>query len=77
MQNNEIINAVATAKLLGIFKSFCESNNDTVSRNKIRNIISISKDKKNSVREIIKREQKEDLNDSEAERMLELIFATE
>lgn len=70
-----LLDAVDNARLLGLFKTFCESNMDTESRRRIRNILSLSKNQNYTIKEIIRREQKTELTDMESKRMLELIIA--
>ncbi|MBQ6135607.1 MAG: HNH endonuclease [Bacilli bacterium] len=75
MLDTMLLDAVDTARLLGLFKTFCENNAGHESQRKIRNILSMSKNKQNTIIEIFRREQKIELNDVESERMLELVKA--
>lgn len=75
MLGDELLNAINEARLLGIFKNFYDNNNDYQEKKKIRNVLALSKNKKYTIIEIIKREQKVELKDIEAERMLQYIIA--
>lgn len=75
MLNTELIKTVDNARILGLFKTFCENNANAEAQRRIRNILAKSKDDKNTVKEIIKREQKVILSDFESERMLVLVNA--
>jgi len=75
MLSSTLFDMVDTARILGIFKTFCESNNTNEAQRKLRNILMLSKNKTYTIKEIIRREQKVELKEEEAERMNELITA--
>ena len=75
MLDTMLLDAVSTARILGLFKTFCEANIEHENQRKIRNILSMSKNKHQTIKEIFKREQKVELSDAESNRMLELITA--
>lgn len=75
MLDTILLSAVDNARILGIFKTFCEANNSSTSLKRLRNILSLSKNKPNTIKEIIKRELKVELTDYEALRMCDLITA--
>lgn len=75
MLDIKLINAVEEARILGIFKAFCENNDSVELKARIRNILAISKNPINTIKEIIKREQKILLNELESKRVYELILA--
>lgn len=66
---------IENVKVLGIFKTFCKTHEKQDDIKRIRNILSLSKNKEKTVVELIKREQNVELNKSESLRMLELIKA--
>ena len=75
MIETELFNAVADARVLGIFKTFCENITSSESKRRLKNILSLSSKKEKTIGEIILREQKVELSNSESIRMLELINA--
>ncbi len=73
--NDKILSAIDEARLLGLFKSFCEKNESVSSKQRLRNIISRAPDKENAVKSIFQNEMDVSLADSEVKRMYCLIKA--
>lgn len=71
----KLTTAIEEAKILGKFKSFCEKNENPSSQNRLRNIISRTQNKENTIKSIFINEMKMELTDEQAERMLELVVA--
>lgn len=71
----KLLSAIEEAKLLGLFKKFCDKRNTIEAVQKIRNILNNSVDKNQTVRNIILNEFDKELNELETSRMLELMLA--
>ena len=75
MLDTNLINEFYNIRILGIFKTFCEANDNSRNRKRLRNIMTLSQNKTNTIKEIFKREYRIELNESEALRMNDLIKA--
>lgn len=75
MENQQLIDALAEAKLLEIFKSFCEKAMDENDVPRIRKIFHHTNDYLQTTKNVIYNSLKKDLKDSELERMNDLIQA--
>lgn len=73
--NDKILSAIEEATVLGWFKSFCEKNNTTVAKQRLRNILSRAQDKPNAIRALFLNEMKVELNEEQAQRMYYLVEA--
>lgn len=73
--DKKLLSAIEEAKLLGIFKKFCDKRNTVESVQKLRNILNNSVDKNQTVKNMIFNEFNKEMNKVEINRMLELIQA--
>ena len=73
--NQNILNAIDEARILGIFKKFCETNSSSDSKLKLRNIYASSNDKITTTIKLIGHEQNLNLSYDTASRLYELITA--
>ena len=75
MDTKVLLDSIEEAKILGIFKNVCNDYSNSVEKNKLRNILAVSPDKYNTIKQIMIRKYSVDMNDQQIERMLELIRA--
>ena len=75
MDTKVLLDSIEEAKTLGIFKNICNDYSNSIDKNRLRNIIAISPDKHNTVKQIVIRKYYTDMNDQQVDRMLELIQA--
>ncbi len=68
-------NAIKEAQLLGIFKSICDNNSSTIKRRRLKNIIALTDNKIETIKIIVNRDYNIELNDKQANRLLELLNA--
>ncbi|MDO4978733.1 MAG: HNH endonuclease signature motif containing protein [Candidatus Saccharibacteria bacterium] len=70
-----ILDAIHEAKVLGIFKTFCEKHKSDEEMRKIRTILSYSSNKEHSLSVLLLREQNETVERPEITRILQLVTA--
>lgn len=75
MDTKVLLDSIEEAKILCIFKNVCNDYSNSVEKNKLRNILAVSPDKYNTIKQIMIRKYSVDMNDQQIERMLELIRA--
>lgn len=75
MIDNNLLSAIQEAKLLGIFKKFCEKNNSIDAIRRLRNIFNNSVNISQTVNNLLKNDQGVNLTNNEISRMIELIQA--
>lgn len=75
MSKAKILNALEEAQLLSIFKNICNDHEDYIKKNKLRNILANSSSQSTSIKNLLKRQYDEDLDDEKVERMLILVKA--
>ena len=73
MQNDVLLDAINEARVLGVFKQFCEDYSNE--KQKLRNILANSTDKENTVTVMAKRDYGFELDREQARRMLNLLNA--
>lgn len=71
----KILSAIDEATLLRNFKLFCEKNNDILSKQRLRNIISRAKNGNGAIKSIFINQMQVELSDEQSQRMYDLIVA--
>ena len=73
--NCVLLNTLEEVRILGIFKGLYESYSPIDKKKRLRNILALSSDNFFTIHEIVRREQKIELNQNELERLNDLIIA--
>lgn len=71
----KILSAIDEATLLRNFKLFCEKNNDILSKQRLKNIISRAKNGNGAIKSIFINQMQVELSDEQSQRMYDLIVA--
>lgn len=75
MNTELLLSKVEEAQALSVFKSICDAYSNSNKKNNLRNILAISPDKHETIKQIAKRNCKIVINDSQVERLQELVKA--
>ena len=75
MDTELLLNKVDEAQVLSVFKRICDLYSDYDKKNNLRNIIAISPDKHETIKQIAKRNSEISINDNQVDRLVELVKA--
>lgn len=75
ISENKITTIMDEYIILTNFKAFYDNNNNTISKQRLRNILSRAKDKSNAIKSIFHNEMKIELTSYQSIKMLDLIIA--
>lgn len=73
MNTELLLSGVEEAQVLSIFKNICNSYMNSARKNNLRNILAVSPNKHETIKQIAKRNCDFSINDIQTERLLELI----